>query len=157
MRRFVLGGALVLVAACASGEREPAADTTAASVAPTVTPTMSLASMAGRWDMTNRPESATDTVPTRYTLTTTPDTAGWSLTFPNRRTPVPVRVVLVDGDSVVTEAGPYESVRRRGVQVTTRSGFRMDGDRLVGSTRARYSATGADTVLVLQGEGTRLP
>ena len=40
--------------------------------------------------------------------TATADTSGWTLTFPNRK-PVPVRVVAVDGDSIVTEAGPYES------------------------------------------------
>ena len=32
-----------------------------------------------------------------------------------------------------------------------------EGDRLVGSTRARYQTTGSDTVLVLRTEATRAP
>jgi hypothetical protein len=68
-----------------------------------------------------------------------------------------MRVVSVNGDSIVTEAGPFESVRRKGVQVTTRTALRKVGDRLVGATRARYASTGADTVLILRTEATRAP
>ncbi|MDQ3696884.1 MAG: hypothetical protein M3373_02510 [Gemmatimonadota bacterium] len=67
----------------------------------------------------------------------------------------PVRVVAVAGDSIITEAGPFPSVRRRNVQVTTHNVLRRQGDRLVGSTRARYQTAGSDTVLVLRTEGTR--
>jgi hypothetical protein len=124
---------------------------------PAPTATISLADVAGRWNVTSAPESGADTTTTRYVLNAMSDTAGWTITFPNRPQPVAVRVVSVDGDSIMTEAGPFESVRRKGVQVTSRTVFRRDGDRLVGSTRARYASTGADTVLVLRLEGTRAP
>jgi hypothetical protein len=38
---------------------------------------------------------------------------------------MPVRVVLVDGDSVVAEAGPFESALRPDVMVTTRTVARL--------------------------------
>ena len=155
MRHVVLSCSLALLAACAKGEQEPAPDTTAVGMEPAAAPTISLADLAGRWDVTSTPESGSDMTPTRYTLTATSDMTGWSITFPDRPEPVALRVVSVDGDSVVTEAGPFESVRRKGVQVTTRGVLRLAGDRLVGSTRARYETTGADTVLILRTEGVR--
>jgi hypothetical protein len=66
-----------------------------------------------------------------------------------------VRVLAVDADSVVTEAGPYESVLRKGVQVTTTTVTRYQNGALVGTTTARYSA-GPDSVLQLRFEGTRV-
>jgi hypothetical protein len=39
--------------------------------------------------------------------------------------PVPVRVVAVAGDSIVTDAGPYQSFVRKGVRVTTRTVSRL--------------------------------
>jgi hypothetical protein len=70
---------------------------------------------------------------------------------------VATRIVSVAGDSIVMTAGPFESVRRRGVQVTTHSILRKEGDRLVGVTHASYATTGADTSLTLRTEGTRAP
>ena len=66
-------------------------------------------------------------------------------------------VCVVDGDSVMTEAGPFESNRRAGVQVSTRSVLRHVDGRLVGTTRASYATTGADSVLMLRTEATRAP
>lgn len=157
MRSLALSCSIALLAACAKGEQEPAPDTTAVGMEPAPTATISLADVAGRWNMTSTPESGADTTANQYILSAMSDTAGWTIIFPNRPQPVALRVVSVDGDSIVTEAGPFESVRRKGVQVTTRSVFRKDGDRLVGSTRARYASTGADTVLTLRVEGTRAP
>ena len=94
---------------------------------------------------------------TRYTLTATPEMTGWTIKFANRPHPVPVRVIAVEGDSIVTEAGPFESIRRKGVQVMTRNVFRKQGDRLTGTTRARYQTAGADTVLILRTDGMRAP
>ena len=42
------------------------------------------------------------------------------------------------GDSIITDAGPYESVLRKGVQVNTRVVSRLRGDKLVGTTTAHY-------------------
>ena len=84
------------------------------------------------------------------------DTTGWTTTLPNRP-PVATRVVLVSGDSIVTENGPYESVIRKGVQVRTRSVMRLRDGKLIGNTVATYSAPGADSVLRLRTEATRTP
>ncbi len=117
--------------------------------------TISLADVAGRWNMHNVPETG-DTTPTRFVLNATADRTGWTFAFPGRE-PIQMRVIDVSGDSIVTEAGPYESARRPGVQVSTQSVFRMRGDQLTGTTVARYQTTGADSVLRLRGEGTRAP
>ena len=158
MRILVLSCCIVGLAACARGDRDGATDTAAGATdtAPAAS-TMNLADLAGTWNVTAKPESGTDTSTTRYTLTATADTTGWTISFPGRPQPVAVRVVAVQGDSVVTEAGPFQSVRRQNVQVTTRNVLRREGDRLVGSTRARYQTTGSDTVLVLRTEATRAP
>ena len=86
----------------------------------------------------------------------TPDKEGWTLNFPNRE-PIPIRVVAVEGDSVVSEAGPFESVLRKGVQVSTEVVTRLQGGRLVGTVTAHYRVTGADSVAHLAFEGTRAP
>jgi hypothetical protein len=162
MRRFPLLGiacCTLALAACGGGDTEgtdTAMGDTAGMVAPMPAPAaLSLADVAGRWNMRAVPESG-DTTPTMYVLTATADTTGWTITFPNRE-PVPTRVVAVAGDSVVTETGPYESARRRGVQVTTQAVFRMMGDSLVGTTVAHYRTTGADSVLRLRSSGTKAP
>ena len=103
-----------------------------------------------------QPLAGRDTAATTYVMAAAADTAGWTITFPNRR-PIRMRVLAVAGDSVVTEAGPFESARRRGVRVTTRNVSRLQGDRLVGTTVARYVTTGPDSVLTLRNEGTRAP
>jgi hypothetical protein len=158
MRILALSCCLVSLVACVTSERDETATDSAAGAAETATAsTLSLADIAGRWNVTAKPESGTDTTTTRYVLNATSDTTGWTITFPNRPQPVPVRIVAIQGDSVVTEAGPFQSVRRQNVQVTTRNVLRRDGDRLVGSTRARYASTGSDTVLVLRTEATRAP
>jgi hypothetical protein len=72
-----------------------------------------------------------------------------------KRKPIAVRIVSVAGDSVVAEAGPYESVLRKGVQVTTDNTLRLKDGKLVGKTIAHYKTTKPDSVLELQVEGTR--
>ena len=157
MRILAMSCCVAGLVACTSAD-DATTDTAAGATdtAPAVS-TLSLADLAGTWNVMAKPESGTDTTTTRYTLTATSDTSGWTISFPGRPQPVPVRVVAVDGDSVVTEAGPFPSVRRRNVQVTTRNVLRREGDRLVGSTRARYQTTGSDSVLVLRTEATRAP
>ena len=62
------------------------------------------------------------------------------------------------GDSVVWEAGPLESVIRKGVTVKkSRLTARLQDGRLTGTTTAVYDAPGADTVATLTLEGTRAP
>jgi hypothetical protein len=101
--------------------------------------------------MRSVPVSGEDTTATLYQSVITAD--GWTLMLPDRE---PMEgVVTTSGDSIMVDAGPFESVRRDGVMVTTRAVYRLEGDRLVGTTTARYATTGADSVLELATEGTR--
>lgn len=156
---FIATACLAALAGCAKSEDKAATDTAApATAAPAPAPapkTISLADVAGKWSMRSVPESG-DTTATTFTLTATGDTTGWTMTFPTGK-PVPVRIVSVGGDSIVTESGPYASVRRKGLMVVTRSTFRMDGGRMTGHTTAHYQKAGPDSVLQLRSEGTRAP
>ncbi|MFN2567695.1 MAG: hypothetical protein ABR499_22095 [Gemmatimonadaceae bacterium] len=158
MRRFAFISCCTAIAVLACARSDDAAtDTATGAVAATATPpaTISLADVAGRWTVRAVPETG-DTTAVVSQLNASADTSGWTMTLPNRP-PVPTRVVAVAGDSIVTENGPYESVLRKGVQVRTRSVMRLRDGKLVGTTVARYSTTGADSVLRLRTEATRTP
>jgi hypothetical protein len=147
--------ALVLMGCNKPADRP--ADSTAGE-APTMeaTPaTISLADVAGTWNVRSKVEGNESTVVT-YDMVATADRSGWSINFPNRE-PIPVRIVAVEGDSIVSEAGPFESVLRKGVQVSTQVVSRLQDGKLVGTTVARYQVTGPDTVARLRFEGTRVP
>ena len=102
------------------------------------------------------PDSGTrDTVATEYVLTATADTSGWTMTYPDRP-PVPVRVTVA-GDRIITEAGPYESGRRKGVQVRSTGVLWLEAGKLVGTRVGRYTTRGPDSVIRVRVEGTRLP
>jgi len=142
-----------LLFGCAKTD-DQAADTagaTAAAVAPAPT-ALSAADLAGKWDMRAVPLSG-DTTPTLSVLTATADNNGWTRTFPNRA-PVAARVTF-DGDSLMIEAGPYESVRRPGVQVRTNGVFRLEDGNLVGTSVSHFATKAADSVMRLRVTGTR--
>jgi hypothetical protein len=148
------------VVGCARSEDQTTTDTAAGTAAATVAPapaTISLADVAGRWNVRTTPESGPDTSVVTYVLTATSDTTGWTMAFPNRPQPVPIRIVAVAGDSIVYTAGPFPSVRRRGVQVTTEGVARLRDGRLVGNAVAHYRTTSADSVLRVRIEGTKAP
>jgi hypothetical protein len=129
------------------------ADTTAMAAAPAP---IALADVAGKWTVRLMPESGDSTL-LSYDMVATADTSGWAFNFPKRK-PVPLRVVAVDGDSIATEAGPFESNLRKGVQVTmSRTVSRLQDGKLVGATTAHYATTGPDTVAHFRFEGTRAP
>jgi hypothetical protein len=115
--------------------------------------TISLSNLAGTWKVRSTDVGGGNPIETE--LRATADTSGWTMMGPNRK-PIPVRVVTVGGDSLVTEAGPYESFIRKGVQVTTRSVYRLEGDKLAGTTEARYKVGGRDSVAQRRNEGTRV-
>ena len=149
----VLLTALVL-AGCAKKD-DTAVDTTSTSsstAATTATSPINLADVAGRWNMTSVP-AAGDTTATKSVVVATGNTSGWTITFPGGK-PIPMRI-RVDGDSIISEAGPYASVRRKGVQVTTNGVWRLQGGNLVGATTAHYKVKTADSVLVLNSSATR--
>jgi hypothetical protein len=131
---------------------EQAAMDTAAPATPATSATISLADVAGKWKLRSTDEAGGN--PVEVEMIATADTSGWTLTGPNRK-PIPIRVVAVAGDSIVTEAGPYESFIRKGVQVRTRSVSRLQGDKLVGTIEARYATKSGDSVSQRRTEGTR--
>ena len=148
-----------LLAACSTKEKPASTDSAGGTVdssamAPAAKP-FALADVAGKWNMTSKPESGTDTTATTYVLNATADTTGWTITFPGRAA-MPIHV-QVSGDSVITTAGPYDSVRRKGLKVTTNGAFRLQDGKLVGHNTAHFKTTKPDSVLTMVGTGTRAP
>ena len=155
MRAITSCGIALALLGCSKPAEKPAdtAETAAAPEAPAPA-AVSLADMAGTWHVTSKVEGSDKVV--TYDLVTTADQNGWSLKFP-KRDAIPVRVLAVEGDSVVSEAGPFESVLRKGVQVRSHVVTRLQDGKLVGTTTARYDVKGPDSVAVLTFEGTRAP
>ncbi len=157
MRYSALALGLVAVAGCAKTEKpmaEPAAPPAAPAAAPAMPAPINMADAAGKWTVKSMMMNK-DSVLVTYTLTATADTNGWMLMLPGRK-PMPMHV-MVSGDSVVTDAGPFESVLRKGVQVTTHGVMRMQGGKFVGMNTAHYKTKGADSVLMMRTEGTKNP
>jgi glucose/arabinose dehydrogenase len=153
--------ACAVLAACAKAGDNAAdtaakpADSAAAAPAPAPPPpALSLADVAGKWDMRSYAESG-DSAVVRYELDAKADTAGWTVTLPNRK-PVPVHV-QVSGDSIMFHSEPYESVLRKGVQVWTDGVLRLQGGKLAGTQRGHYKVTSADSLSQRRTEGTRKP
>lgn len=138
MRRTLMFCAVLLVG-CAKSE-PPASTTT------TETPAVvSIADFAGTWEGTVT-ATGNDTALALVELTATGDTTGWSMKVANAKTPdewttVPATSVMVEGEAVVVHAGPFASVLRPGQQVSTRTVYRLEDAKLVGTLEATYPAT----------------
>lgn len=149
----LFASAALMVAACSRGEEAAKADSPAAApAAAPAAPALSIADLAGKWNQETRAETG-DSVLVRSEVNATADPAGWTITLPGRP-PMPMKVT-VSGDSIMTSTGPYESVLRKGVQVTTESVSRMQDGKLVGITTAHYKTAGADSVVKLRTSMTR--
>lgn len=137
---------------CGGGEpaEEPAAGSPEAPAAPAAT----AADFAGSWDVVVVSEAGDPRRPS-----SSPSCPGWPSAGGRAgcRPPMPVRVLALAGDSVVTEFGPYESVVRPGVTVLTTVTHRRDADGLRGALVARYSVTGPDSILRAYTEARRAP
>ena len=148
-----------VLTSCAKKD-EAAVDTSSMAASSTTTTTppaapapVNLADVAGKWNVRAVPATGTDTTATNSVITATATTSGWTITFPGRKA-IPMKVT-VDADSIMTEAGPYPSVRRKGTQVTTNSVMRLQGGNLVGNTTAHFKVKTPDSVMVLNTTGTR--
>lgn len=147
------GVAAVVAVACTT-QKDAALDTTVASTAAAAaqqTSDITLADLAGNWNMRAMPLDR-DTTVLNYMVMASGDTSGWMLHLPNRPM-VPMRV-SASGDSIVAEAGPFQAVLRANTMSTTRSVFRLQDGRMVGVTEVRY-ANLPDSVIRLRMEGTR--
>ncbi|MES2124668.1 MAG: hypothetical protein V4503_08255 [Gemmatimonadota bacterium] len=160
MRRFVVILSLAALVGCSkqddssassSTSKLPDTSTTAAAPAP---PATTPADFSGEWDLTVMPEG-NDSVLTTSHLLATATATGWTMTLPGRA-PVPLAVTF-SGDSVMTIAPAYESVLRKGVMVSTSSVFHRNGNNLMGTTVARYTTTGSDSLVRLRSVGVRSP
>jgi len=156
MRAFTLCCCVALLAGCAKPDQQAAQDSTAAAPGAMAAPTpISLADVAGTWTVSSM-GATSDSVILTYQLTAAEDPAGWTFTFPGRD-PIALRSVMADGDSIVAEAGPFESGMRKGVQVSTRTVMRLQDGALMGMTVAHYAAAGADSVMTFRSRGVRAP
>jgi hypothetical protein len=162
---FICCSSVAALIGCRKSDRA-AADTAAAGAAAAAgapatvaeggktVPSLSLSDVAGKWTVRAMNEAGDSTLVT-YVLNATPNPSGWTIKFPNRP-PIAVHVA-VSGDSIITDAGPYPSVLRKGVQVTTHGVSRLRGGKLVGTTVAHYTTSGPDSVRRVRTEGTRAP
>jgi len=149
MRNALLLGLAVACTACSSKEAPPA-DT--AAVAPSLPPGQSLGGIAAIWDV-NVKALDNDSILTTYILNNT-DTTAWLFAFPGEA-PLKMRVVDRSGDTLVAEAGPFESKLRPGLKTRTVSRAAFDGNTMSGTVVARYETTGPDSVRTYRIEGTR--
>jgi hypothetical protein len=158
MRRLTLCCCAAVLTACAPKDSEPPKDETAdaGAAAPAAPAAIALSDVAGTWKIAVMPESG-DTTYFTFDMVATDTRDGWSFNFANRD-PIPLRVVAVDGDSIVSEAGPFASNLRKGATVTlSRTVNRIQDGKLVGTTTAHYDTKSADSVITLRFEGTRAP
>jgi hypothetical protein len=159
MRSFALLGCVALLAGCTKAEDRSVGaantgDTAAtASAGTTAAGSVSLSDFAGSWKLHSTDEGGANPVDTE--LRATADTSGWTLVGPDKKT-YPVRVLSVGGDSVVAESGPRPSFVRKGAQVTTRTVYRLQGDKLVGRIESRFKIGDRDSTGQRTSEGTRI-
>ncbi len=130
MRRLNALLLATFVAACGgAGEDYAGDDADAMPAAAGISP----ADVAGTWNMV----SMADTIRVPYVLTATDSDMGWTVTFPGRD-PLTIEVAMIDGDSIVTITGPFESMLHEGEMVTTRSVMRLQDGMLTGTFTASY-------------------
>jgi hypothetical protein len=158
MRLFALIGCAAILAGCNKADDRSvgaasSSDTGATASAGTAEAgTISLNDFAGTWKIHSTDQGGAN--PVDIELKATPDRSGWTMVGPDKKT-YPVRVVGVGGDSIVTEAGPRPSFVRKGAQVTTRSVYHVQGDKLSGITKSQFKIGGRDSSGQRMVQGTR--
>ena len=136
------GIALALCAGAAAAQQPPAKPRA-----------ISLADVAGTWKL--RATDPDGSNPVEIMLTATADSSDWLLVS-GTRPPIHERIIAVAGDSIVTEAGPYESFLLKGVQVRQRDVYRLAEGKLVGTLYGTYALPRGDSTTVRRIEGTRV-
>lgn len=158
MRSFALLACVALFAGCTKAEDRSvgaagSSDTAAtASVGTAEAGTLSLSALAGTWKVHSTDQDGSNPVDTE--LHAKAETSGWTMIGRDKKT-YPVRVLAVGGDSVVIESGPRPSYLQKGAMVTTRTVYRLQGDKLMGKTEARIKIGGRDSMAQRINEGTR--
>ena len=145
--------AVLLMGCGKSAEKSADAEVGAADAMDEAPAGITMADLAGTWNIKSKLDGSDKVI--TYDLVASGDGSSWTIKFPGRE-PVPARVVATGGDSVVWEAGPFESVIRKGVTVKkSRVTARLQDGKLTGKTTAVYDGKGADTLAHLTVEGTR--
>ncbi|HET9985027.1 MAG TPA: hypothetical protein VFQ38_15615 [Longimicrobiales bacterium] len=158
MRHFALLCCAVVLVGCKKSQQAATATGETKAAPPAATPApppLAITDLTGKWNVVVMPEGK-DTTLLTYVLDASGDTSKWVIVFPKQK-PVPIHIVALAGDSVVTEAGPYRSVLRKGMMVRTRAVSRVQNGQMVGTTVAHYKTTKADSVLTLRTSGTKAP
>lgn len=106
---------------------------------------ISLADVAGSWDMVGRMATGSEPTSITYTLTATDSEEGWTLHLPERE-PIAITILAVDADSIVGETAQFESILREGVMVTTRTVLRLRNGTLAGTMVATYDTDPVETL-----------
>jgi hypothetical protein len=104
--------------------------------APVVKRAVTVADFRGTWEGKSM-MGPTDSIVTTFAIVATTDGKRWTLMLPDRDL-LPLRIIAIGGDSVVTEAGPYVSVLRQGDSVTTRMTGHLQGHMMRGTFEAHY-------------------
>ena len=158
MRPFAVFCCVAVLTGCSKPEDRSVgagttSDTAAGDEASSGAVPVSLSDFAGTWKVLSTDWGGANPVETE--LRATADTSGWVLVGPDRKS-YPVRVVAVGGDSIITESGPRPSFVRKGATVTTRTVYRLQGDRLEGSIESHFKIGGRDSVGQRVSAGTRI-
>jgi hypothetical protein len=122
------------------------------SASATAAANVSLAQMIGTWHGKSMPEHK-DTVLGTWTLQAPADSSKWTVTMSNGQT-IPLHVVAIAGDSVVSQLGPYKNAANDGQVETIRSVTRIRADKIVGIAETRL-ASNPDSVVRVRLEGTK--
>ncbi len=156
MRNSALICCAILIVGCKKAETASDSATpidTATPVAAIQPAPMSLDQLAGKWNVRVLSAETGDSTLTSYVLDAKADTAGWSFTFPTGG-PIAMHVVSMAGDSLVTEAGPFDSRLQKGVKVHSIVTWRLRDGKLDGVVVSDYD-TKPPTTRNLTAVGTR--
>ena len=133
---------LTLVVACAKKDDQAKAPADSAA-----------ADFHGTWKMEAKREGS-DSVVARYTLWAQGDSV-WKMLFDGRNDTLPVHVIAVGGDSIVTHVPTYNSALRKNVKVETFSVYHLQNGELDGKSVAHYKVNTPDSVVNINTHGTR--
>ena len=156
MRNSALLWWSILLVGCSKADTKAdtaaAVDTTTAAASMAPAP-ISLDQVAGKWNVRELSAETGDSTLTSYVLDAKADTAGWTFKFPTGA-PIAMHITSMGGDSVVSEAGPFDSRLQKGVKVHSIVTWRLKDGKLVGAIVSHYD-TKPPTTRNLIADGTR--
>ncbi|MEO5589254.1 MAG: hypothetical protein ABIS03_06690 [Gemmatimonadaceae bacterium] len=156
MRRSTMLWCSILLVGCSkpdSAANTAAAIDTTVPVASMEPAPISLDQVAGKWNVRVLSAETGDSTLTSYVLDAKADTAGWTFRFPTGG-PIAMHIKSMAGDSIVTEADPFDSRLQKGMKVNSSVTWRLRGGKLVGDIVSRYD-TKPPTTRNLIADGSR--